>query len=73
MKQFLASTIVNGNEVQLLKEHNRYFIYWGESSTNSRTETELLTLKGNPVKEPDAIKEFLQAAEAAKYLTFSKL
>ena len=28
MKQFLASTIVNGNEVRLVKENNGYFIYW---------------------------------------------
>ena len=61
MRQFIASAIVNGNEVQLVKERNKYFIYWGESSTDSRTETELLTLKENPVKESDAIKQFLEA------------
>lgn len=68
MKQLIASAIVNGNEVQLLKELNKYFIYWGESSTDNRTETELLTLK-----ESDAIKQFLEATDAAQYLKFSKL
>jgi hypothetical protein len=73
MKQFIASATINGNEIQLVKERNGYFIHWGESSTDSRTETELLTLKENPVKESDAIKKFLEAVEASKYLTFSKL
>ena len=73
MGQFIASAIVNGNEVQLVKERNKYFIYWGESSTDNRTETELLTLKENPVKESDAIKQFLEATDAAQYLKFSKL
>ena len=73
MGQFIASTIVNGNEVQLIKQDNTYSICWGESSDDTRSQTELLTLKGNPVKESDAIKQFLQAVEAAQYLTFSKL
>jgi hypothetical protein len=73
MEQFIASAIVNGNEVQLIKQDNTYSIRWGESSDDARSQTELLTLEGNPVKESDAIKQFLQAAEAAQYLTFSKL
>jgi hypothetical protein len=73
MGQFIASAIVNGNEVQLIKQDNTYSICWGKSSDDTRSQTELLTLKGNPVKESDAIKQFLQAVEAAQYLTFSKL
>lgn len=73
MEQFIASAIVNGNKVQLIKQDDTYSIYWGESSNNTRSQTELLTLKGNPVKKSDAIKQFLQAVEAAQYLTFSKL
>jgi hypothetical protein len=73
MGQFIASAIVDGNEVQLIKQDDTYSIRWGESSDDTRSQTELLTLKGNPVKESDAIKQFLQAAEAAQYLTFSKL
>ena len=73
MEQFIASAIVNGNEVQLIKQDTTYSICWGESSDDTRSQTELLTLKGNPVKESDAIKQFLQATEAAQYLTFSKL
>jgi hypothetical protein len=73
MEQFIASAIVNGNEVQLIKQDNIYSICWGESSDDTRSQTELLTLEGDPIKESDAIKQFLQAAEAAQYLIFSKL
>jgi hypothetical protein len=73
MEQFIASAIVNGNEVQLIKQDDTYSIRWGESSDDTRSQTELLTLEGDPIKESDAIKQFLQAAEAAQYLIFSKL
>ncbi len=73
MEQFIASAIVDGNEVQLIKQDDTYSIRWGESSDDTRSQTELLTLEGDPIKESDAIKQFLQAAEAAQYLIFSKL
>jgi hypothetical protein len=73
MEQFIASAIVDGNEVQLIKQDDIYSICWGESSDDTRSQTELLTLEGDPIKESDAVKQFLQAAEAAQYLIFSKL
>jgi hypothetical protein len=73
MEQFIASAIVNGNEVQLIKQDNTYSICWGESSDDTRSQIELLTLEGNPVKKSNAIKQFLQAAEAAQYLKFNRL
>jgi hypothetical protein len=72
INEFLASAVVNGNEVRLVTRDNRYFIYWGEEG-KIKTEQELLTLKGNPVKESEAIKQFLQAAKAAQHVTFTKV
>ena len=72
MKQFLASTVVNGNEVRLIKENGGYFIHWGEEG-KTRAIQELLTPKGRTPSEGGAIKKFLAAAKAAQYLKFSKL
>jgi hypothetical protein len=72
INEFLASAIVNGNEVRLITRDNRYFIHWGKEG-RIKTEQELLTLEGNPAQESEAIKQFLKAIEAAQYLTFSRL
>jgi hypothetical protein len=42
MKQFLASAIVNGNEIKFIKECNGYFIHWGEHDKTKAIQ-ELLT------------------------------
>ena len=72
MKQFLASTIVNGNEVKLVKENNKYFIQWGEENKLKAVQ-ELLTPKGRKPSQASAHKKFLEACEATQYLKFSKL
>ena len=72
MKQLLASTIVNGNEVRLVKEHGGYFIYWGEEG-KARARQELLTPKGRKPSQNSAHKKFLEAVESTRYLKFSKL
>jgi hypothetical protein len=72
VNEFLASVIVKGNEVRLVTRDKRYFIHWGEAG-KIKAEQELLTPKGNPVKEPEAIRQFLEATEAAQYLKFNGL
>ena len=72
MKQFLASTIVNGNEVKLVKENNKYFIHWGEENQLKAIQ-ELLTPKGRKPSQNSAHKKFLEAVESTRYLKFSKL
>lgn len=72
MKQFLASTIVNGNEVRLVKEHGGYFIYWGEEG-KARARQELLTPSGRKPCQATAHRKFLEAVESTRYLKFSKL
>ena len=72
MKQFLASTIVNGNEVRLIKENGGYFIYWGEEG-KAKAIQELLTPKGRKPSQSSAHKKFLEAVESTRYLKFSKL
>ena len=72
MKQFLASAIVNGNEVKLVKENNKYFIHWGEENKLKAVQ-ELLTPKGRKPSQTSAHKKFLEACEATQYLKFSKL
>jgi hypothetical protein len=72
MKQFLASTIVNGNEVKLVKENGGYFIHWGEEDKTKAIQ-ELLTPSGRKPSQSSAHKKFLEAAKAAEYLKFSKL
>ena len=72
MKQFLASTVVNGNEVRLIKENNGYFIYWGEEG-KARATQEILTPSGRKPSQNSAHKKFLEAVESTRYLKFSKL
>lgn len=72
MKQFIASAIINGNEVILVKEDRRYFIHWGEEN-KLKAEEELLTPKGRRPSQTSAHRKFLQAVKSARYLKFSKL
>ncbi len=72
MKQFLASTIVNGNEIRLVKESNKYFIHWGEES-KLKASQELTTPSGRRPSLNQVHKRFLEAVKAAQYLKFSKL
>lgn len=72
MEQFIASAIVNGNEVQLIKQYDSYFILWGEQNT-SKSKQELLTPTGRVPSKNSAYKQFIRAAKAAQYLKFDKL
>ena len=72
MKQFLASTIVNGNEIKLVKENSRYFIHWGEHN-RVKAIKELLTPSGRKPSQSSAHKKFLEAVKATQYLKFSRL
>ena len=72
MEQFIASAIVNGNEVQLIKQYDSYFILWGEQDT-SKSKQELLTPTGKTPSQSSAYKQFIRAAKAAQYLKFDKL
>ncbi len=75
--EFQASTIANGNEVKLYRKYYEngkytYYIHWGEANTQM-SKQELLTPSGRTPSQGGAIKQFLAAAKAAQYLTFSKL
>lgn len=72
MKHYLASAIVNSNEVRLVKESNSYYIYWGEQD-KSKSKQELLTPSGRKPSQNSAHKKFLQAVKASQYLKFEKL
>ena len=73
MEKIIATATVNDNQVQLVKQNNSYFIYWGEPLDQYQSKTELLTPKGRIPSEGGAIKQFLKATKAAQYLKFSKL
>ena len=73
--EFLASSDVNGNKVCLYRTYNGnrsyyYHIHWGQAP---QSKIEMLTPKGNRRNLGGSIKEFFQAVEAAKQVTFSKL
>lgn len=72
MEQFLASAIVNGNEIRLVEKQDRYFIYWGEVD-KPKAVKELLTPTGKKPSQENAHKQFLEAVEATRHLKFSKL
>lgn len=72
MKQFLASSIVNGNEIQLVKINNWYFIYWGSPDRPSSIK-KLQTPSGRNPSPSSAHKQFVQAVKASQYLKFNKL
>ena len=73
MKQFLASATINDNEVKLVKENKKYFIYWGVPLDTYQAKTELLTPTGRKPSQASAHRKFLEAIKAAQYLKFSKL
>jgi hypothetical protein len=74
MEKFtIAKATVNDNEVSLVKQDDRYFIYWGEPLDNYQSSTELLTATGKIPSQTSSHKKFIQAVKAAKYLKFSKL
>ena len=72
MEQFLASAIVNGNEIRLVEKQDRYFIYLGEVD-KPKAVKELLTPTGKKPSQENAHKQFLEAVEATRHLKFSKL
>jgi hypothetical protein len=72
MEQFLASAVVNGNEIRLVIRDNGYFIYWGEEG-KARAVKELTTPTGKKPSQENAHKQFLEAVEATRHLKFSKL
>lgn len=73
MGKVVAIAQVNKNEVQLIKELGRYYIYWGEVKEHYKSKTELLTPSGRIPSQSSAHKKFLQAVKAAQYLKFEKL
>jgi hypothetical protein len=73
MIQVLASSIVNGNEVQLIKESGWYYINWGEASQKGKSRTRIETPKGRKPSINQVHKQFLEACRAAEYIKFSKL
>ena len=72
INEYLASAIVNGNEVRLVTRDKRYFIHWGEANKVKAIQ-EILTPKGRKPSEKSAHKKFLEAIKATQYLKFSKL
>lgn len=72
VNKYLASTIVNGNEVRLVTRNGKYFIHWGEQGKIKAVQ-ELLTPSGRKPSQSSAHKKFLEAVEATQYLKFSKL
>jgi hypothetical protein len=73
MITFIASRTVNGNEVQLIKQSNWYYINWGEASQDGKTTTKLQTPSGRRLSLNQVHKQFLEACKAAEYIKFSKL
>lgn len=72
INEYLASSVVNGNEVRLVTRNGRYFIHWGEQGKIKAVQ-ELLTPTGRIPTQSSAHKKFLQACKAAQYLKFSRL
>jgi hypothetical protein len=72
INEYLASAIVNGNEIRLVTRDSRYFIHWGEAGMIKAVQ-ELLTPTGRKPSQSSAHKKFLEAIEASRYLKFSRL
>jgi len=72
VSEYLASAIVNGNEVRLVTRNKGYFIHWGEAG-KVKSIQELRTPKGRKPSEKSAHKKFLEAIKATQYLKFSRL
>lgn len=72
INEYLASAVVNGNEVRLVTRDKRYFIHWGEEGMIKAVQ-ELLTPTGRKPSQNSAHKQFIRAVEASRYLKFSRL
>jgi len=73
MVKFIASAIVNGNEVQLVKELGWHYIKWGDSTQVGKTKTKIKTPEGRKPSLEQVYNQFLEACKAAEYIKFSKL
>jgi hypothetical protein len=73
MITFIVSKIVNGNEVQLIRESGWHYINWGEASHKGKTRTRIETPTGRKPSINQVHKKFLEACKAAEYIKFSKL
>jgi len=71
INEFLASSVINGNEIRLVTRDNKYFIHWGEEG-RIKAEQELITPTGRNSSQASAYKQFLEAVESTKHLKFSK-
>ena len=72
INEYIASAVVNGNEVRLVTRDGRYFIHWGEEGMIKAVQ-EILTPTGRKPSQNSAHKKFLEAVKAAQYLKFSRL
>ena len=72
INEYLASAIVNGNEVRLVTRDNGYFIHWGESD-KPKAIKKITTPTGRKISQNVAHKRFLEAVKAAQYLKFERL
>jgi hypothetical protein len=72
MKQFLASVVVNGNEIAFVKDREHYFIHWGEQG-KPKAIKKITTPTGRKPSQNSAHKQFLEAVQATKILKFSRL
>lgn len=72
INEYLASAIVNGNEVRLVTRNKGYFIHWGEAG-KIKAVKELLTPSGRKPCQATAHRKFLEAIKALEYLKFSRL
>lgn len=72
INEYLASVIINNNEVRLVTRDGGYFIHWGEQG-KTKSVQELLTPTGRVPSQSSAHKKFLEAIEASRYLKFSRL
>jgi hypothetical protein len=73
MVNLIVTSIVNGNEVQLIKESGWHYINWGEAPQKGKSRIRIETPKGRKPSINQVHKQFLEACKAAEYIKFSKL
>lgn len=75
MVEIIATVAVGGSKVQLIKDNEYHYIYWGDEHEvrEGMSRAELLTPKGRRPTASSVYKKFIQAVQALNYVTINKL
>lgn len=72
MKKTLLTVNTNNNEITLIQDGSKHYIHWGEPG-KPKSKKRITTPSGRNPCQNTVHKQFFQAVEATKHLTFKSI